>query len=271
MSRILTVLSQEPPVRAVREKTADEELADSLAYMAGELLTSMRVGGASIGSLGPNLAERGLNASRELLVSRLEQERPDDFIVADPDRELLPLDLVQRVWILDPLDGMDAFGCPPRSDWTVNLALWERGRGITAAAIAQPDNGGIYSAADGLLPPSPAVGPRILLVDHEYAPSFASAVGKRVGASLHEMGSVGARTLAVLRGDADGYLHSGAGPVWDTVPLTVARSAGLTVVPLESGRPDRTQTHRTCTDHLVCTPEMSGPLLDALGWVAASG
>jgi 3'(2'), 5'-bisphosphate nucleotidase len=250
----------------------DELLAVSLAEQAGALLTSLRVGSATIGVTGIGLAERGLHESRELLVKRLSRERPGDTVISDTDPESLPLHFGDRVWVLDPLDGAEAFGCPPRSDWTVNVALWERGRGITAAAISKPLRGGVYSAArPPALDREALDGPKILVVDAYYVPDFAAALCAHIGAALHMMDSAGARTMAVLHGDVDGYLHRGDAPGWDAGPLSVARAAGLSVTPLEGAAPDRSLGRRTCTDHLVCSPSMELPLLHALGWIGATG
>ena len=47
----------------------------------------------------------------------------------------------ERVWIIDPLDGTREFSEPPRDDWAVHVALWQRdgaGGELTAGAVAQP-------------------------------------------------------------------------------------------------------------------------------------
>jgi 3'(2'), 5'-bisphosphate nucleotidase len=249
----------------------DEQLAVSLAEQAGSYLTGVRVASVSIGVTGEVLAERGLSEARDLMLSRLKSERPHDVVIADTDPDLLPLHFGDRVWIVDPLDGAEAYGCPPRTDWTVNVALWERGRGITTAAISQPGRGGTYSAATPPEVTEGDAGPRILVVDQDYVPDFAAALCAHMGAAMHVMDSAGARTLAVLHGDVDGYLHRGDAPGWDAVPLSVARAAGLTVTPLDGPRPDRSSGRRTCTDHLVCAPAITELLLDALGWISAAG
>ncbi|MFM8237022.1 MAG: inositol monophosphatase family protein, partial [Actinomycetota bacterium] len=40
-------------------------------------------------------------------------------------------------WIIDPIDGTNEFAEPPRFDWAIHVALWERGV-LTAAAVSMP-------------------------------------------------------------------------------------------------------------------------------------
>lgn len=250
---------------------SDEQLATSLTEQVGAYLRSIRLSGTSIGVTGEMLADRGASEARQMMLDRLKAERPGDVVICDADPDLLPMHFGDRVWIVDPLDGMDAFGCPPRTDWTVNVALWERGRGITAAAISQPARDLTYSAGSQFPSNSlPAPGHPILVVDRDFVPDYAASLCAHIGAAMHVMDSAGARTLAVLRGDVDGYLHRGDGPGWDAVPLSLARAGGLAVTPLDGTTPDRSSGRRTCTDHLVCLPSMEQPLLDALGWVSAT-
>ena len=53
-------------------------------------------------------------------------------------------------------------------------------------------------------------------------------VAERLGAELVPMGSSGAKAMAILRGEADIYLHSGGQYEWDSAaPVAVARAFGL--------------------------------------------
>jgi 3'(2'), 5'-bisphosphate nucleotidase len=54
--------------------------------------------------------------------------------------------------------------------------------------------------------------------------------GEALGAELVPMGSAGAKAMAVVRGEADIYLHSGGQYEWDNcAPVAVAQAAGLHV------------------------------------------
>jgi 3'(2'), 5'-bisphosphate nucleotidase len=53
-------------------------------------------------------------------------------------------------------------------------------------------------------------------------------VAEKLGAELVPMGSAGAKAMAVLRGEADIYLHTGGQYEWDScAPAAVALAAGL--------------------------------------------
>ena len=74
-------------------------------------------------------------------MQRFAAERPDDAVLSEEgadDRARLDAD---RVWIVDPLDGTREYGEPGRTDWAVHVALWVRGQGLTAGAVALPAAG----------------------------------------------------------------------------------------------------------------------------------
>ena len=76
----------------------------------------------------------------------LAEHRPADIVLSEEgkdDRRRLDAD---RVWIVDPLDGTREFSEPPRDDWAVHVALWERGADdLTAGAVAQPALGRTFT------------------------------------------------------------------------------------------------------------------------------
>jgi 3'(2'), 5'-bisphosphate nucleotidase len=56
----------------------------------------------------------------------------------------------------------------------------------------------------------------------------AVAVAEKLGAELVPMGSSGAKAMAIIRGEADIYLHSGGQYEWDSAaPVAVALAHGL--------------------------------------------
>jgi len=79
------------------------------------------------------------------------------------------------------------------------------------------------------------------------------------------MGSAGAKTMAVVLGDANVYLHAGGQYEWDSAaPISVALAAGLHASrldgsPLLYNRPDP-----WLPDLLVCRPELSEQVLRAV-------
>jgi 3'(2'), 5'-bisphosphate nucleotidase len=77
--------------------------------------------------------------------------------------------------------------------------------------------------------PLPASPKRLRLVVSRTRPAAeATAIAERLGADLVPMGSSGAKAMAIIRGEADIYLHSGGQYEWDSAaPVAVARAYGL--------------------------------------------
>ena len=133
-----------------------------------------------------------------------------------------------RVWIVDPLDGTREFGEPGRTDWAVHVALWERGE-LTAGAVALPAQGTVLSTAEP--PPAPPARrpgrPVRVLVSRTRPPAFLERLAEQIELTLVPLGSAGAKAAAVIRGDADAYVHSGGQYEWDSAaPVAVARGRG---------------------------------------------
>ena len=104
-----------------------------------------------------------------------------------------------------------------------------------------------------------------ILVSRSRPPAYAEAVAERLGAELVPMGSAGAKAMAVVRGQAEAYLHDGGQYEWDSAaPVVVARAAGLHTSrvdgsPLVYNNPNPYQP-----DLLICRPELAEPILNAI-------
>ena len=69
-----------------------------------------------------------------------------------------------------------------------------------------------------------------MVVSRTRPAAEAVAVAEAIGAELVPMGSAGAKAMAVVRGIADIYLHSGGQYEWDSaapVAVALARGAAL--------------------------------------------
>src|ERR1700727_3420298 len=112
-------------MRSSRLTTADDHaLAHALAERAGRLLLDLRAQAGDPAAL----KDAGARSSHDFLGADLAKARPEDAVLSEEgidDKDRLPAD---RVWIVDPLDGTREFGEPPRTDWAVHVALWERTR-----------------------------------------------------------------------------------------------------------------------------------------------
>ena len=132
-------------------------------------------------------------------MGRLRSVRPEDSVLSEEARGDEATDLTRltadRVWIIDPLDGTREYG-EGRSDWAVHVALWERGQ-LTAGAVALP--GRTMTLGTGH-PASVAPPPEVLrvVVSRTRPPKEALAIAEALGADLVEMGSAGAKAMAVV-------------------------------------------------------------------------
>lgn len=239
--------------------SSDAALAASLAEAAGALLLDLR---SSSGLRGRELGALGDSESNRLLLAELSVARPDDPVLSEESADSPERLMSDRVWIVDPLDGTREFGMEGRDDWAVHVALWELGREITAAAVAQPSLDAVYtSAAPNPVPDAP----RVVLVSDSRPPAFAAVVAAAIDAAVRPMGSAGAKAMAVVRGEAVAYLHAGGQWEWDSAaPVGVALAHGLHASRIDGTPLTYNAARPYLPDLLICRPEFAVPLLAAL-------
>jgi 3'(2'), 5'-bisphosphate nucleotidase len=246
---------------------SDARLAADLAEQAGSLLLALR---HASGLTGKELGKRGDTDSNALLLRELAVARPKDAVLSEEGGASADRLSADRVWIIDPLDGTREYGMPGRDDWAVHVALWQRGAGITAAAVAQPSIDAVY-ASDTVraeLRPRPR---RRFLVSDSRPPAFAAPVAAALGAVVAPMGSAGAKTMAVVRGEADAYLHAGGQWEWDSAaPVGVALAAGLHASRVDGSELEYNQEKPYLPDLLICRPELAGELLQEIAAATAA-
>jgi len=238
----------------------DHVLAAWLAETAGHRLLAVREEGLE----GRELKDAGDRAAHELLMELLGQHRPDDAVLSEEgkdDKVRLERD---RVWIVDPLDGTREFSEPPRDDWAVHVALWERGE-LVAGAVAQPGLDQVFSTAQPpVVPPSSAPRPRIA-VSRSRPPAFTDGLVAALGGETVPMGSAGAKVISVVRDVTDAYVHAGGQYEWDSAaPVAVARAAGLFTSRVDGSPLVYNQDDVYLPDLIVCRPELSRRILDHL-------
>ncbi|MGW0005421.1 3'(2'),5'-bisphosphate nucleotidase CysQ [Nocardia grenadensis] len=233
----------------------DHTLAATLAGEAGELLLGIRDLGGAVGD----------RRSDNFLLGRLAAERPADAVLSEESPDDGDRVRRSRVWIVDPLDGTREYGEPARADWAVHVALAVDGK-PAAGAVALPAEGLVlHTGRPPILPPPPPPG-TVRVALSRNRPSFeVRRLVARLEATEVPMGSAGAKAMAVVRGIADIYAHSGGQYEWDScAPVAVAAAAGLHVSrldgsPLIYNRPDP-----YLPDLLICRPELAELALKAL-------
>jgi 3'(2'), 5'-bisphosphate nucleotidase len=91
------------------------------------------------------------------------------------------------------------------------------------------------------------------------------AVAEALGGVLVEMGSAGAKAMAVVRGEADVYVHSGGQYEWDSAaPVAVAIAAGLHVSRLDGSPMRYNNENPYLPDLCICRPELAKQVLQAV-------
>ncbi len=243
---------------ALADDADDHAVAAWAATEAGTLLLEVRGQGLE----GRALKDAGDQAAHELLVRLLAEVRPDDAVLSEEGKDDKARLAADRVWIVDPLDGTREFSEPPREDWAVHVALWERGE-LVAGAVALPAMGRTYSTGSPpAVPPSSASRPRIV-VSRTRPPAFVEALAAELGAELVPMGSAGAKVMSVVRDVSDAYVHAGGQYEWDSAaPVAVARAAGLFTSRVDGSPLVYNQDDVLLPDLVVCRPELSSVILD---------
>lgn len=234
----------------------DADLAAHLAKVAGDILLTVR-GSAMFD--GKALGKAGDETANQFLVHALRQQRPDDGLLSEESKDTSERLAKERVWIVDPVDGTREYG-EARTDWAVHVALCIGGR-PEIGAVALPGLG-IVLRTDAPAPLPPATGKPRMVVSRTRPAAEAVSVAEAIGAELVGMGSAGAKAMAVVRGEAEIYLHTGGQYEWDSAaPAAVALAHGLHASRIDGGPLVYNQADVYMPDLLICRPELADRVL----------
>jgi 3'(2'), 5'-bisphosphate nucleotidase len=234
----------------------DAELAAQLAHQAGRILLEVRDGGAFAGKA---LGDAGDAAANRFLCHALREARPGDALLSEEEQDD-PVRLAHsRVWIVDPVDGTREYG-EQRTDWAVHVGLAVNGM-AQVGAVALPGLD-LVLRTDAPRPLPPASTPPRMVVSRTRPAAEAVAVAEAIGAELIPMGSAGAKAMAVVRGEAEIYLHTGGQYEWDScAPVAVARAHGLHCSRADGSPLAYNRADTYMPDLLICRPEWAERVL----------
>jgi len=251
----------------LKANNEDHYLAEDLATRAGLLLLEERKLGRD--SDPETLKQKGDVESHNFLMQELASSRPTDGVLSEegsassvhPNRND-----TNRVWIIDPLDGTREFGELQRDDWAVHVALAVDGHPVVGAVSIPALNLTFATCNDFLQPRRPTEHEKVrIAVSRSRPPVEASLVAEKIDGELIEMGSAGAKAMAVVRGIADVYIHSGGQYEWDNcAPAAVAFAAGLHVSRLDGSLLKYNNPDPWLPDLLICNPVLATPVLEVL-------
>lgn len=231
----------------------DAMAAGEIATQAGRVLLSVRATDGSPEALKAS----GDAASQEYISEQLARRYPLDAVLSEEANDDSDRLVNHRVWIIDPLDGTREFSEPPRVDWAVHVALVEGGE-LVAGAVALPGEGLTLSSADQRHPLGPVPSRPRILVSRTRPTEHAVLLAESLMGELVPMGSAGAKAMAVVRGDADVYVHSGGQWEWDSAaPVAIALAAGLHVSRLDGSSVRYNQPNPWLPDILICRSELA--------------
>ena len=245
---------------------SDAALAASLAEAAGQLLMVIRASGMFAGKA---LGKAGDATANQFLCHALRHLRPEDGLLSEEEKDNPARLGKSRVWIVDPVDGTRASG-EERADWAVHVALAINGVATTGAVALPGLNGGIVLRSDKpqMLRPMPQR-PRFL-VSRTRPAAEAEAVAAKLGGELVPMGSAGAKAMAVVRGEAEVYLHSGGQFEWDScAPAAVAAAHGLHCSRIDGSPLAYNRADTYMPDLLICRPEWATQVLAEVACLAS--
>jgi 3'(2'), 5'-bisphosphate nucleotidase len=238
----------------------DAELAAHLAEAAGKLLLQVRDAGLlSLEALG----KAGDDTANQFLCNAIRKQRPDDGLLSEEEKDNPDRLTKSRVWIIDPLDGTREYG-EGRADWAVHVALAVDGvPAIGAVALPCLD---LVLRTDQPKPVAPAPDKLRMVVSRTRPAAEALAVAAALGAELIPMGSAGAKAMAVVRGEADIYLHTGGQYEWDScAPVAVAAAHGLHISRVDGSPLVYNQADVYMPDLLICRIERAAQVLALVG------
>ncbi len=247
----------------------DIALARHLAQGAARILMDLRGEGALEGKA---LGAEGDARANAWLMAEIAAHRGADGVLSEETKDTPARLSKSRVWIIDPLDGTREYG-EGRDDWAVHIGLAVDGAAALGVVALPGLDLVLDSAAPPILralPPLPVAEPPRLLVSRTRPAREAVIVSEVLGGELVPMGSAGAKAMAVVRGQAEIYLHSGGQYEWDNcAPVAVAAAAGLHVSRIDGSPLIYNQSDTYLPDLLICRREWAERVLDTVAAIEA--
>jgi 3'(2'), 5'-bisphosphate nucleotidase len=217
------------------------------------------------------LGDSGDMAAHHFLMDRLAEARPDDAVLSEEGRDTRSRLDADRVWIVDPLDGSHDYSSGHSPDFAVHVGLVVD-REPVAGAVSLPDADQVF-ATDGFLGPTglsihdpndPGRTEPVIIASRMQA-RWGVAIAEMLGGSALIAGSAGVKAMAVVRGEADVYVHPSGMYEWDAcAPAAVAAAAGLEVCDIDGNPLEYNKDYPAIRGLIVARSRFLQPVLDTL-------
>ncbi len=217
-----------------------------------------------------DLGDSGDMAAHHFLMDRLAEARPNDAVLSEEGRDdRLRLE-AERTWIVDPLDGSHDYSSGHSPDYAVHVALVIDGQ-PAAGAVSIPEVDEVF-ATDSFRGPGdisihdpndPGRTAPVIIASRTQA-RWGMAIAEVLGGSALIAGSAGVKAMAVVRGDADVYVHPSGLYEWDAcAPAAVAAAAGLEICDLNGNSLEYNKDYPVIRGFIIARPRFLDPVIDA--------
>lgn len=230
------------------------DIALELAERAGQAILAVRKTAKVTMKAGGEPVTEADIAANEIIVEGLKKAFPRDAILSEETVDLGGRHDVDRVWIIDPIDGTKEF-IAGTDDFAVQIALAAGGEAVLGV-VHQAARHRVFHATKGggahvtnlavrTRDTKPLRVSRNADPDHMRLTISRFHRGKKLSAMMHALapkevvpaGGVGIKMALVAKGSVDCYLHpSRAVHEWDTcAPAVIVREAGGMVTDMFGG------------------------------------
>ena len=195
----------------------------------------------------------------EKMLETIRREFPDMGFLGEESKGVSPDS--GYVWIVDPVDGTREYG-EGRPDWAVHVGLAVDGVAHLGAVALPGMAGQRVLRSDQPIACDPTTCRPRMVVSRTRPAAEAVAVSDTIRAELIGMGSAGAKSMAVVRGEAEIYLHTGGQYEWDSAaPAAVALAHGLHASRIDGSPLVYNNADTYMPDLLICRTEWAEQVL----------
>ena len=244
---------------------SDAALAAHLAEVAGRILVEVRESGVFSAKA---LGKAGDQTANQFLCHALREVRGEDGLLSEEEKDNDDRLAQSRVWIVDPVDGTREYG-EARADWAGHVGLAIDGAPVIGAVALPGYEGGVVLRTDEPRTVPSAPEKLRMVVSRTRPAAEAVAIAQKLDAELVPMGSAGAKSMAIILGQADIYLHSGGQYEWDSMaPAAVALAHGLHASRIDGSPLVYNQRDVYLPDLLICRQEHADMVLEHIAALA---